>query len=287
MTLHIRRITAADIPACGRIIKSAFDGIARAHNFPLDFVSPEMAMGVAEGFTNHPQIYGVLAEQDGRVVGSNFLDQRNAVSAVGPISVDPDAQAKGVGRRLMTAVLEHGRAAMGIRLVQDAFNTRSMSLYASLGFDVKEPLALMSGKTCSVPAADDEVRPLEDADLPACAELCRKVHGFDRTAELRDTNQMFGSQVLVRGGRVMAYLAAPGMWFLNHAVAQTEQDLRSLLVGASASGTSPLSFLLPTRQAGLFRWAIGEGLRVVKPMTLMSMGEYQEPRGAYLTSVGY
>jgi hypothetical protein len=45
--------------------------------------------------------------------------------------------------------------------------------------------------------------------------------------------------------------------------------------------------LLPTRQADLFRWCLKNGMRVLKPMTLMTMGEYHEPRGSYLPSVGY
>lgn len=287
MSLTIRRAIPADIADCGRIIKSAFDGIATAHHFPLDFVSEELAIGLATGFINHPKIYGVVAEKGGQIVGSNFLDERNSIAAVGPISVDPAAQAKGVGRRLMEAVIERGRNLPGIRLVQDAFNTRSMSLYASVGFEVREPLVLLMGKCSSVCSVDTDVRPLLETDLPACAELCRKVHGFDRTAELRDSNQMFQSQVLVRHGRIAAYMAAPAMWFLNHAVAETERDLQDLMLGVSAAGTAPLAFLLPTRQSAFFRWCLGEGLRVIKPMTLMTMGEYQQPKGAYFTSVGY
>ena len=39
----------------------------------------------------------------------------------------------------MEAVIERGEGAPGIRLLQDAFHMRSLSLYTSLGFDVKEP----------------------------------------------------------------------------------------------------------------------------------------------------
>src|SRR5215204_4098113 len=66
-------------------------------------------------------------------------------SAIGPITVDPSVQGGGVGRQLMQAVIERARGAMGARLVQDAFNTRSYSLYASIGFDLREPLLLMRG----------------------------------------------------------------------------------------------------------------------------------------------
>ena len=38
------------------------------------------------------------------------------------------------------AEMERGEGAPGIRLLQDAFHMRSLSLYETLGFDVKEPL---------------------------------------------------------------------------------------------------------------------------------------------------
>jgi hypothetical protein len=60
-----------------------------------------------------------------------------------------------------------------------------------------------------------------------------------------------------------------------------------LLAGTGKLTGQPLFFLLPTRQADLFRWCLGQGLRVVKPMTLMAMNDYQEPRGCFLPSVLY
>ena len=49
----------------------------------------------------------------------------------------------------------------------------------------------------------------------------------------------------------------------------------------------PWGFLLPTRNAALFRWCLEHDLRVVRQMTLMSRGSYQEPAGAFLPSVLY
>ena len=45
--------------------------------------------------------------------------------------------------------------------------------------------------------------------------------------------------------------------------------------------------LVPSRNAELFRWCLANGLRVVQPMTLMSLGLYNEPKGAFLPSVLY
>jgi GNAT superfamily N-acetyltransferase len=289
MAIKIRRPVDTDKPELARICYNAFGGIADTHNFPRDFVDISIVDGFLDAFLHHPKVYGVVAEVDGKVAGSNFLDERDAIKAVGPITVDPAVQAKGVGRRLMEAVIERGKGqgAAGIRLVQDAFNRTSMSLYTSLGFDIMEPLVVMRGKPRNIVSADVEVRPMEAADMPACAALCQKVHGFDRLNELTDTRPMFGSFVLKRAGAIKAYMAAPTFWILNHSVAETRDDLQNLILGAAAAANEPLSFLLPTRQGELFRWCLSEGLKIVKPMSLMAMGEYNEPKGAYLTSVGY
>jgi predicted N-acetyltransferase YhbS len=287
--MNLRKPTPADAPELARILFEAFGGIARRHNFPLDFPDPAMGRGLLEFFISHPKGVGFLAEEDGRILGSNFLDRRDAIAAVGPITVDPSAQAKGVGRRLMRAVLDAGKEHVGVRLVQDAFNTTSMSLYTSLGFDAKEPLALMRGTPKSPPelTGGAEARPMREQDLPSCAELCRRVHGIDRTNELSDALKMFRPFVLTRGGRVVAYMSAPTFWFLNHGVAESREDLQQLLAAAGAANEEPLMLLLPSRQAELFRWCLGQGLRMVKPMTLMAMRVYHEPKGAWYPSVGY
>lgn len=189
----------------------------------------------------------------------------------------------------MEAALERGQEAAGIRLFQDSFNLASLCLYASLGFEVKEPAVVMSGTPSSEPRPAIEVRPLEQGDLQKCEELCLTVHGFERTNELRDAIQVpvLSPFAAVRDGRITAYATTLTFFPAAHAVAQTEDDMRALILGALAAGEQPASFLLPARQASLFRWCLQEGLSVVKPMTYMAIGEYQEPSGCWIPSVLY
>ena len=194
----LREAEPGDIEACAQVCFDAFGGFHDHHRFPRDFPVLEAAAGIMGMWVPHPSIWGVVAEIDGRVVGSNFLDERDPIRGVGPITVDPEGQDAGVGRKLMHAVVERGEGAAGIRLLQDAFNMRSLSLYESLGFDVKEPVAVMTGKPRSGPVEGVEVRPLVEADLDECASLCKQVHGFERTNELRDAIQAFAPFVAVR-----------------------------------------------------------------------------------------
>ena len=107
-----------DIETCGRICYEAFKGIAEKHNFPPDFPVPEVAIELMRNFQGSPGVFSVVAEIDGRVIGSNHLWEYDEIRAVGPITVDQNAQAKGAGRMLMQAVIEQGQGAPGIRLVR-------------------------------------------------------------------------------------------------------------------------------------------------------------------------
>jgi hypothetical protein len=73
--------------------------------------------------------------------------------------------------------------------------------------------------------------------------------------------------------------------FFGHAVGETNLDLQALI--AAADGFGGPGILVPTRNAELFRWCLANGLRVAEPMTLMTLGLYNEPAGAYLPSILY
>jgi GNAT superfamily N-acetyltransferase len=284
--ITLRKPEATDAARCAEIVFEAFGAIQDHHRFQRDFPAPEAAAGLLDMFIAHPQIWGVLAEVDGQIMGSNFLDERSPIRGGGPITVAPEGQDSGVGRRLMEAVLDRGREAPGIRLLQDAFHMRSLALYEMLGFDVKEGVAVVTGSPRQRALSDHEVRPLEDEDLDACGELCRTVHGYERTNELRDAKQAFTPFVALRDSRIVAYASAVTFWPMNHGVSETAADMEALLVGAAASIDEPLAFLVPLRSA-LFRWSLEQGLRLVKPMNVMALGDYREPQGSWFPSVLY
>ncbi len=282
----LRAIEPADAADSAQIVFDAFGAIQDHHRFERDFPALEAASGIVSMFIPHPMVWGVVAEVGGRIVGSNFLDERSPIRGVGPITVSPQGQNSGVGRKLMRAVLERGEGAPGIRLLQDAFHMRSLSLYGSLGFDVKEPVALMTGKPRSEPERRVQVRPLEESDLEECEALCRNVHGYERTNELRDAVKAFTPFVAVRDEQIVAYASTISFWPMNHGVGRSDDDMKALLLGSAAVVEEPLAFLVPLRSS-LFRWCLEEGLRLVKPMNLMALGDYRDPRGSWFPSVLY
>ncbi|HUJ72976.1 MAG TPA: GNAT family N-acetyltransferase [Verrucomicrobiae bacterium] len=285
MKISLRQGRSEDAKACGIICCEAFTAISQAHNFPPDIPSSEVATELLSWMLSHTGFYVVVAELDGRIIGSNVLDERNPIGGIGPITVDPAVQNKAVGRRLMDDVMARAvqKKFPGVRLVQAAFHNRSISLYTKLGFDVREPLACIQGAAVNVTLPGYTVRPAVAADLDTCNRVCRSVHGHDRGGELRDAIQKGTATVVEHNGRIIGYATIIG--FFGHAVGETNSALKAL-IGAATAFAGP-GFLLPTRNGELFRWCLANGLRVTQPMTLMSVGLYNEPAGAFLPSITY
>src|SRR3984885_8679754 len=281
----IRRANPEDAPACGQICFEAFYKISTDHNFPPDVPAPEMGVGLLTQIFSHPGFYCAVAEADGRIVGSNCLDERDAIAGVGPITIDPKTQNRGVGRKLMDAVLDRARERKfaGVRLVQAAFHNRSLSLYATLGFDVREPLAVFQGPAVKKSYEGFLVRQAKSSDLEACNKVALQVHGHHRGGELAEAIDQRTATVVERYGRITGY--ASSMAFYGHAVSETNPDLQAII--AAADGFGGPGILVPSRNSELFRWCLAHGLRVVQPMTLMSLGLYNEPQGAFLPSILY
>jgi GNAT superfamily N-acetyltransferase len=281
--VKVRVATPEDAAVCGPICYQAFSTLNDAHGFPRDFPGPEAATGLLSMMFASTSFYCVVAEIGGRVVGSNCLDVRSRIKGVGPITIDPTVQNRGVGRMLMHAVLDRASAqgAAGVRLVQAAFHCRSLSLYASLGFDIREPLACIQGPPLKMSIAGCAERAATQADLDACNALSQRVHGYDRGIELAQSIEHGTARVVERDGRIAAYTTHLG--FFGHTTAESNLDLQALI--AAAESIAGPGLLLPSRNTAMLRWCLANGLRVTQPMTLMSTGLYSEPAGAWLPSV--
>ena len=285
MGFTIREAVPDDWQECGRICYEAFATVAARHGFPPDFPTVAAAAEPIRWLIAHPRIYGVVAEGGGRILGSNFLDERSTISGLGPISVDPAAQDRRVGRALMAAVLDRAaaRRAPGVRLVQIAYHNRSLSLYAKLGMEVRGSFAAMHGAPIGERLPGYDVRPATIDDEYAMNSLCVRIHGHARAGEVREAVEAGSARVVERLGRVSGYTTRIN--YFAHSVAETNDDLRALISEAQDFGTP--GFLVPLSNNDLFRWCLDRGLRVFFVLNMMTIGLYQEPEGAYMPSVGY
>jgi len=237
----IRQAAAARAAVCGRICHDAFAGIANFHRISVGRVRDGRGLGT----DRTSRIFGVVAEAGGRILGSNFLDERSTIRGLRPITVDPDAQDRRVGTALMRAVLDRSvQSAAGVRLMQSAYHNRSMSLYAKLGLDVRESFATMQGEPLGPQPPGYTVRLATQADTAACDALCMRLHGHDRDGEVPDGVVYGTARVVERLGKIMGYTT--GMAFIAHSIAETNDDLAALIGAAEGFYGPGISCLCAT-----------------------------------------
>jgi hypothetical protein len=172
------------------------------------------------------------------------------VAGLGPITVDPSIQDRGVGRKLMEAVLVRARERNfpGVRLLQSAFHNRSLALYSRLGFDAREPVSVVQGPPLRKRIEGCSVRPARAPDLEDCNRLCMQVYGHDRGGELADAIKGGTAVVVERHERITGYTTV--LAFFGHAVGETNLDLQALIVSAEAFGGPGI--IVPTRNSDPF-----------------------------------
>ncbi len=283
MSLILRAGKPEDAEKTGKICYEAFKTISEKHNFPPDMPNPETAIGLTTMLLNRPDVYSVVAELDGEIVGSNFLWEGNQVSGVGPITIDPNAQNSSIGRQLMEDVIRRSdeRGFPSIRLLQAAYHNRSLALYTKLGFNPIEPISIMQGNPLNIKIEGCNVRPMIANDVAECNRLCLQIHGHTRNQDLLDGIGQGLASVVERDGRITGYTSVLGLF--GYTIGETNEDVKALIGAADAF--HGVGFLLPTRNAEILRWCLENGLKIVQPMTLMSRGIYQEPRGAFIPSI--
>ena len=108
-----------------------------------------------------------------------------------------------------------------VRLIQACFHTRSLSLYAKLGYDVREHLACMQGDALGISVDGHVVRPATEEDIAACNRLCAQVHGHDRSGSCGTRSHRVLQPLVERERRITGYATIIG--FFGHAVGETQR----------------------------------------------------------------
>jgi ribosomal protein S18 acetylase RimI-like enzyme len=281
----IRPMEAADADACGRVAFEAHQHVAALHHTPAEHPTVEFSIGMFTTKLRDPRCTGWVSERSGRVVGSVFLNAFTpTVAAIGPLTVLPACEG-GVGRALMRKALEYASASGvdSVRLVQSPSHLRSLALYASLGFEVREPLAMTTGAVPEHGSPGAVTRQATGADIPDCDAVANRTTGVCRHSELQQAIARGTATVIERAGVVRGY--STGIGITGHIVADTTEELIALL-----SGTPRLpgpGFFLPLRNARLLQWALASGLRLGWPALLMTKGTYAPATGAYVPSIAF
>ncbi len=285
MGINIQRVRQEHTPTLARICYEAFGSLQDRHSVERDFDSVETAGMMVGLFASRPDFAGFVALDGTTILGSNFIQFSDPVAGVGPITIDPAAQARGAGKALMLAVMDEAkrRGVAQVRLMQETINTTSLSLYTKLGFDWRECCSLL--RPAPAPADDPRCRPITEADLPAIDEISRRHYHSSRVNEAAGLLKIgLPGFMFSRNGRDTGYYFCA---FIGHGFAQSDADMADL-IGHTLRHAPPHfhKMILPLGQNDLHRLLMSRGGRTVKMLNYMTTGPYTRPQGAWIPSIG-
>jgi GNAT superfamily N-acetyltransferase len=284
-------MTAADVPAAGQVVAVAFNDVCQRHGFPSPWPRPETAELVTGFYVGYPEARGFVAENDGRLVGSGFVHVRADKAGIGPVTVAPEAQGSGAGRAIMERLLEETRECSSVRLIQDAYNNVSFSLYSKLGFVPREVVArfVAEAPRPKLPENSLAVREMTTADLESVAALDERKTGMRRRPDFALLLGLGSQLVCEQGGRLTGFLCrvrADDEVMLGPGAAERLDDLWALLCEAvRLSGPARVRFWVTASQHELVRCAFDAGFLISSLSTYMVKGEWQPPEGPHFMAM--
>jgi GNAT superfamily N-acetyltransferase len=290
MTFEIRRMTRDDIPEVGRIGVEAFNDLMARHNRPPLYPDPQVGPLAATAYLSMDPERSLVATDGARIVGSVFYRRRGDNVSVGPATVAPAAQGKGVGTKLFQATIEREPNAASMRIMQDSLNLASFELLVRIGFALGEEVAMFT-----LPAgfreehdAESAVRVARGEDIGEILAMDRRLVGSDRRRDFEFLRRFGKILALHEGGALRGYLAqmpTPGRTMLGPGGAETPQALHRLVRHAVGETLGELSLILPARKHENVKPLFQLGFRLVGLSNLMYRGDWRAPAGDYAYSL--
>ena len=290
MTFEIRRMTREDIPEVGRIGVEAFNDLMARHNRPPLYPDPQVGPLAATAYVSIDPERSLVAIEEGRIIGSIFYRRRGETVSVGPATVAPAAQGRGVGTKLFQTVIEREPNASSMRIMQDSLNLASFELLVRIGYSLGEEVAMFT-----LPAgfreeheSDPAVRVARTEDLGDILALDRRLFGSDRKRDFEFLRR-FGKILAIHSGKTLeGYLAqmpTPGRTMLGPGGADSPEALRHLVQHAVGETLGELSLFVPARDYENIKPLLAKGFRLVGLSNLMYRGSWAPPAGAYTYSL--
>jgi GNAT superfamily N-acetyltransferase len=209
---------------------------------------------------------GVAATSAGTLVGTAMTWPFGPVATIGLVIVTEALQGRGLGRRLMQAVM-HGQDQRALVLHA---TLAGQSLYRSLGFEPERQVRQHQGLgTAPEPApvpAGATLRPLVAHDHAGVLALDRAATGFERSALLTALFATEPAAVLERDGRLIGYAVRRRFGrghVIGPVIAPDPASARALVVPFLRQGSGQFTRIDIPEATGLGPWLAGHGLAEV------------------------
>ena len=235
----------------------------------------------------------IVAEQEGRLIGSCFVHPRPTHVSLGIVNTHPDAFGQGVARRMLDeAIAIAERAGKPLRLVSSVMNLDSYSLYTRAGFVPRMLFQdMLLADTSRLPAPDPRVRPITALDIAAMVALEKELVGLDRERDFtyfcQNALSIWSGSLWEESGEVGGFLFAvvhPASNLLGPGFAKNEEIAAALLAAERRKHPSNPVFLVPAHCAALIQTVYGWGARNCELHVAQVRGAWQEPTGVVFPS---
>jgi len=286
---RVRPMTADDLSSVDRIFRLALGTFNGMEN-PLDF------SGDAAVVRCRHLLYpggAIVAEDQGEVVGSNFISRWGSLGLFGPLTVHPSQWNRGIGRALLDETMVRF-ADMGVTqrgIFTFARDTKHITLYGRYGYYpqylhlilvrslagvvASRPVAVYSSLTTAEQAGIlHEARSLADALLPGL-DLTREIaavaeYGWGDTVLLRDGDRLTGFAVCHAGAGTEA---GSGTLYVKFGAAVDERSFEALISSceslAAARGMHQLLTGVNLARERVYGALLNRGYRVLIPGVCM------------------
>ncbi len=299
----VRRLTEADIDQSGDILFEAFNQVFARHGYPPPVHDADAGRALARAYFEYEAGGCFVAVLGHRVIGSAFLHRRADRAGIGPVTVDPEHQGRGVGRKLMERLIEEASGCASIRLYQDAFNRESFALYVRMGFEVKGLMAILRAEPprfadpgagggrfgLGEPDGGRGLREILHDDLDAVRDCDLKLTGFDRPNDLDFLWLRGPSRVIENNGRITGYAVsfmAGDTLFVGPAAAPDAASLLELTAAVCAEANPKIVTIRAPAEPGTILSGLLDAGFVVRSLgAYMVLGDYEPARGAFLASL--
>jgi ribosomal protein S18 acetylase RimI-like enzyme len=200
----VGKLDEKDLPEAARIVRVAFGTFRGAPDPDTFWADRDYVYGRLHAA--HVASFG--ATLDGELVGSNFATNWGSVGFLGPLSVRPDLQERGIARALLAKTMEQFDAwdTRHVGLFTFPHSAKHIALYQKYGFYARFLTAIMSAKAVRQTAAGwSRFSELSQAQREEALQSCRDVAdtvypGLDLSGEIEATHvQGLGDTVLIEG----------------------------------------------------------------------------------------
>jgi len=239
--VHVRGLAETDLVEADRVMRLAFGTF-------LELPDPMAFMGDGDYLRSRwraDRAAALVAEADGRVVGSNFATRWGSVGYFGPLTVHPALWGRGIARRLLVRTMEimDGWGLSHVGLFTFGHSPKHIALYQAFGFLPRFLTTVLSAPISPLTARTTgwttySVDPDRAGRLADCMVLTDTIYpGLDVSRELLACQEQgLGDTVLLenRSGFAVCHVgpgseADTGTCLIKFAAARTAADFEQLV----------------------------------------------------------